>query len=58
MNLDLGGSPGLVVMGATRGREHKTKHRILDGSFFTLICCKTLFEKTKINSKRGREWPI
>ena len=38
-----GGSPGVVVMGedwCSRGCEFKSQHRILDGHFFTFICCK------------------
>ena len=34
-------SPGLVVMGA-KGRGFKSRYRILDGHFFTYICCKNL----------------
>ena len=39
----LGGSPGLVVMGGhscAKGCEFKSRHHILDGHFFTFICCK------------------
>ena len=35
--------PGLVVMvgdSCSNGREFKFRHRILDGHFFTFICCK------------------
>ena len=49
----IGGSPGLVVKGVdscSEGREFESRHRILDGHFFTLICLK----KTKINKKRPR----
>ena len=38
-----GRSPGLVVMGgdsSNKGREFKSRHCILDGHFFTFICCK------------------
>ena len=38
-----GGSPGLVVMGddsCSKSRGFKSRHLILDGHFFTLICCK------------------
>ena len=38
-----GGSPGLVVMGGdscSKGREFESQHHILDGYFFTFICCK------------------
>ena len=37
------GSPGLVVMGGdscTEGRGFESQCCILDGHFFTLICCK------------------
>ena len=37
-------SPGLVVMGGgdshSKGLGFKSQHRILDGHFFTHICCK------------------
>ena len=36
-------SPGLVVMGGdsrSEGRGFESQCRILDGHFFTLICCK------------------
>ena len=36
-------SPGLVVMGGDsrpEGRGFKSQHRMLDGHFFTCICCK------------------
>ena len=43
-NKDLSGrEPGLVVMGGdslSEGRGFESQHRILDGHFFTLICCK------------------
>ena len=35
-----GGSPGLVVMGGgscSKGHEFESRHRILDGHFFTYI---------------------
>ena len=38
----LGGSPGLVVMGGysrSEGCGFESRHRILDGHFFTYICC-------------------
>ena len=41
--LEAGGSPGLVVMGGdscSKGREFESQHCILDGHFFTIICCK------------------
>ena len=53
----LGGSPGLVVMGrdsCSEGCGFKSRHRLLDGHFFTLICCKKLYslKRSKINEKR------
>ena len=51
-----GGSPGLVVMrydSCSRGCGCKSQRHILDGYFFTLICCKNCsvclkrLEKTK-----------
>ena len=38
-----GGSPGLVVMGGdscSKGRQFESRHRILDGHFFTFVCWK------------------
>ena len=38
-----GMSPGLVVMGGdscSEDYEFKSQHSILDGHFFTFICCK------------------
>ena len=62
--IDLGGSPGLLVMGGdshSKGRGFESRHCILDGHFFTYICCKNLkclFEKTENERKRGRGWPV
>ena len=59
-----GGSPGLVVMGGdprSEGCGFKSQRCVLDGHFFTLICCKIvliLFEKTDNKRKRGRGLPI
>ena len=39
----LGVSPGIVVMGGdscSKGRELESRQGILDGHFFTVICCK------------------
>ena len=53
-----GGSPGLVVMGddsCLRGCGFENRHRILNGHFFTLICCKNrivCLKRLKINKKR------
>ena len=41
----MGGSPGLVVMGddsCLKGRGFESQRHILDGHFFTLICCKNV----------------
>ena len=52
---ELGGNPGLVIMGDdsfSRGRGFKSQHHILDGHFFTLICCKNgivCLKRPKIN---------
>ena len=61
----MGGSPGLVVMrrdSRSEGRGFKSRHCILDGHFFTLICCKICndicLKRPKINYKRGRGLPI
>ena len=37
----------------SRGRGFKSQQCLLDGHFFTFICCKNcnVFEKTKINEK-------
>ena len=48
----MGGSPGLVVKGGdscSKGRGFESWHRILEGHFFTYICCKNvmLFEKNE-----------
>ena len=39
----------------SKGRGFKSQHHILDGHFFTFICCKIvmLFEKTEINEKEA-----
>ena len=42
-NFILGESPGLLVMGGdscSKGCGFKSQHHILDGHFFTFICCK------------------
>ena len=60
----LGGSPGLVVMkwdSCSEGHGFESQHHILDGHFFTFICCKNCIvclKKTENKRKRGREWPI
>ena len=61
---ELGGSPGLVVMGGdswSEGCGFESWHRKLDGYFFTHICCLNCnfsSKRPKINDKRGRGWPI
>ena len=60
----LGGSPGLVVMGVdsrSKGRGFESQRRILDGHFFTLICCKNCIvclKRPKINKKEAGVGPI
>ena len=62
---DKNGLTGLVVMGGdscSKGRQFESWHHILDGHFFTYICCKNCnvvcLITPKINDKRGRGWPI
>ena len=58
-----GGSPGLVVMGVdsrSKGRGFESQRRILDGHFFTLICCKNCIvclKRPKINKKEAGVGP-
>ena len=58
------GSPGLVVMDdnlCLRGCGFESRRGILDGHFFTLICCKNCIfrlNKTENKRNRGRGWPI
>ena len=53
-------SPGLVVKGGdsdSEGCDFKSRHWILDGHFFTLICCKiciVCLKRPKINGKEVR----
>ena len=60
----MGGSPGLVVMGddsSLRGHEFKSRQRILDGYFFTSICCKNcivFLTRPKINKKEAEVDPF
>ena len=56
----MGGSPGLVVMGGdsrSEGRGFESRCHILDGHFFTLICCKIVLifvcKRPKINEKEA-----
>ena len=53
-----GGSPGLVVMGRDsrcKGIGFESWHRVLDGHFFTYICCKNCtdvcLKRPKMNEK-------
>ena len=54
----MGGSPGLVVMGddsCLKGRGFESQRHILDGHFFTLICCKkciACLKRPKTNRKQ------
>ena len=58
-NTSKGESPGLVVMGGDFRSEEcgfESQCHILDGHFFTLICCKIVliivWKRPKINEKR------
>ena len=60
-----GVSPGLVVMGRdshSEGRGFESRHRILDGHFFTYICCKNCndvcLKRPKINEKEAGVGPF
>ena len=59
-----GGRPGLVVMGDNsylRGCGFESRRRILDGHFFTMICCKNCIvclKIPKINEKEARVGPF
>ena len=59
-----GGSPGLVVMdddSYSRGLGFESQYRILDGHFFTLICCKNFIvclKRSKINEKEAGFGPF
>ena len=57
--------PGLVFMGGdscSEGHGFQSQHHILNGIFFTYICCKNCndvcLKRPKIDDKRGRGWPI
>ena len=60
----MGGSPGLVVTGGdscSKGYEFKSWHSILDGHFFTVICCKNCYvclKKLKMNEKEAGDGPF
>ena len=54
-----------MVMGGdscSEGWGFKFQHRILDGHFFTLICCKTVLmfvsKRRKINEKEAGDGPF
>ena len=58
-------SPGLVVMGrdsCSKGRGFESRHSILDGHFFTYICCKNCNEgclkRPKIDEKEAGVGPF
>ena len=60
----MGGSPGLVVMrrdSQYKGSGFESRHRILDGHFFTYICCKNCndvcLKRRKINEKEAGVGP-
>ena len=61
----MGGNPGLVVIGddsCSKGRGFKSRRCILDGHFFTLICCKNCsnvcLKIPKINEKEAGYGPF
>ena len=55
---------GLVVMGVdscSKGHGFESQHHILNGHYFTFICCKKCnfcFEKTKINEEEAEDGPF
>ena len=57
--VDLGGSPGLVVMGGdsrSKVRGFESQHRILDGHFshiFVVKICNVCLNRPKINEKEA-----
>ena len=55
----LGRSPGLVVMGGDSCCEFESWHCMLDGNFFTFICCNcNVCLKRRKEMKRGRDGPF
>ena len=58
------GSPGIVVMGRdlhSEGHGFESRHCILDGHFFTCICCKNgivCLNRPKINEKEAGVCPF
>ena len=59
-----GGSPGLVIMvrdSRSKSCGFKSRHCILDGHFFTYICCKNCIvclKRPKINEKEAGVGPF
>ena len=59
-----GGSPGLMVMGGDSRSKccgFESRHHILDGHFFTYICCKNCnvcLKRLKINEKEAGVGPF
>ena len=53
-----------MVMGRdsrSKGHGFESRHHILDGHFFTYVCCKNCFvclKSTKINEKEARVGPF
>ena len=63
--MSVGGILGVVVMGersCTESCGFESRHRILDGHFFTYICCKNCngvcLKRPKINEKEARVGPF
>ena len=60
----MGGRPGLVVMGGdscSKGHDFKSRHRILDGHFFTypfVVKFVMCVWKDENKWERGQGWPI
>ena len=60
----IGREPGVVVMGrdsCSKGHGFNSQHRILDGHFFTYICCKNCnvcLKRPKINEKEAGVGPF
>ena len=57
LNVKLGGSPGLVVMGGdsrSKGREFESRHHILNGHFcFVVKFYNVCLKRPKINEKEA-----
>ena len=57
----LGGSTGLVVMGRdshSKGHGFESWHHLLDGHFFTYICCNLCLKRPKMNEKEAGVGPF